>query len=203
MRTRSSGLSTMARNTEATMLHKQTFLRNRTGIAVVSFTMAASSMAGPPPTRPAPPRVVFACEHGTVKSVIAAYWFNRLAAERKAPFRAVSRGIAPDAAIPPGVAAGLAADGFDVAGFRPLPLVAADVTGAAQVVAIGADSPLLAASRAPVARWDDIPPASVDYAASRDAMRARMGLLLDALAKRPPSAKRKAAPKGRPGTSVG
>ncbi len=110
------------------MLHRQSLLRNRTGIAIVSFSMAASSIAGPPPARPTERQVVFACEHGTVKSVIAAYWFNRLAAERKAPFRAASRGITPDVAIPPGVAAGLAADGFDVAGFRPLPLKAADVT---------------------------------------------------------------------------
>ena len=36
-------------------------------------------------------RVVFVCEHGTVKSVMAALWFNRLATERKLPFRAVSR----------------------------------------------------------------------------------------------------------------
>ena len=136
--------------------------------------------AGTASTAP-PGRVVFVCEHGSVKSVMAAQWFNRLAAERNVPFRAISRGVTPDAAIPPPVARNLAADGFDVDGFRPAPLESADVAGAARVVAIGVQSPLLAAT--PVTRWDDIPPASTDYAASRDAMRARMGALLDSLAR--------------------
>jgi len=128
---------------------------------------------------PAVGEVVFVCEHGTVKSVIAAQWFNRLAAERNSSLRAVSRGIAPDEAIPPAVARNLAEDGFDVSGFAPKRLEGMDVAGAAHVVAIGVDSPVLSGAR--LSRWDDIPPASVDYAASRDAMRARMGALLDAL----------------------
>ena len=127
-------------------------------------------------------RVVFVCEHGSVKSVMAAHWFNRLAAEHKAPFRAISRGVAPDDAIPPAVAHNLARDGFDVAGFTPKRLEKADLVGAVQVVAIGIDSPLFAeAKEIPVSRWRDIPPASTEYAASRDAMRARMGGLLDSL----------------------
>ena len=126
--------------------------------------------------------VVFVCEHGTVKSVIAAELFNRLAAERKVALHAVSRGVTPDEAVPPGVARNLAADGFDVSKFQPKPLREGDVKGAARVVAIGVESPLLATANA--IRWDDIPPASTDYAASRDAMRERMGALIDALSKK-------------------
>jgi ketosteroid isomerase-like protein len=134
---------------------------------------------------PAAGRVVFVCEHGSVKSVMAAYWFNRLAAERRAPFRAISRGVSPDDAIPPAVAVNLAKDGFDVAGFTPKRLEKADLAGAAQAVAIGVDSPLFAeAQEVPLSRWSDIPPASTEYAASRDAMRARMGALLDSLCER-------------------
>lgn len=128
--------------------------------------------------------VVFVCEHGTVKSVMAAQWFNRLAAERNATVRAVSRGVAPDDAIPPPVARKLGEDGFDVSGFAPKRLEKADVDGAVHVVAIGVESPLL--PQAKLSRWDDIPPASVDYAASRDAMRARIEALLDSLAARRP-----------------
>ena len=140
--------------------------------------------------RPAPTNagaagpVVFVCEHGTVKSVMAAHLFNRLAAARNAPFRAISRGVAPDAAIPAAVATSLQADGFDVASFRPEALTATDVAGAARVIAIGVDSPLLAGTQR-VTRWDDIPPASKDYAAASEAMRARMGALLDELSRRP------------------
>jgi ketosteroid isomerase-like protein len=131
---------------------------------------------------PAMGRVVFVCEHGSVKSVMAAHWFNRLAAERRAPFRAISRGVAPDDTIPPAVADNLTRDGFEVAGFTPQRLEKADLAGAVQVVAIGIDSPLFAeANEIPISRWSDIPPASTEYAASRDAMRARMGALLDSL----------------------
>jgi len=165
----------------------------------------AVSVAGGEADKPAPqlpsPEVVFVCEHGTVKSVMAAHWFNRLAAERNAPFRAVSRGVAPDEAIPAAVAGNLVADGFDVAAFAPKGLTKADVVAAAHVVSIGADSPLLADAKTPVTRWADIPAASIDYTASRDAMRARMGALLDALGMRQHEhgrKRKKAAPKGRP-----
>jgi arsenate reductase (thioredoxin) len=124
--------------------------------------------------------VVFVCEHGTVKSVIAAELFNRLAAERKVALHAVSRGVTPDDAVPPGVARNLAADGFDVSTFQPKTLREEDVKQAARVIAIGVESPLLANA----IRWDDIPPASTDYAASRDAMRERMGALIDSLSKK-------------------
>ena len=129
---------------------------------------------------PAAP-VVFVCEHGTVKSVIAAEIFNKRAAERKLAFRAVSRGVAPDAGIPEGVAAKLAGDGYDVAGFTPKALDKGDVAGAPHVVAIGVDPPLLAGAKR-VSRWTDIPPASTRYAEARDAMATRIEALLDTLA---------------------
>ncbi len=98
--------------------------------------------------------------------------------------------MAPDDAIPPAVADNLAKDGFDVAGFVPKRLEKADVAGAVHVVAIGIDSPLFAQSNVPVSRWTDIPPASTDYASSRDAMRARMEPLLDSLASARPGSGR-------------
>ena len=39
--------------------------------------------------------VVFVCEHGAAKSVVATAYFNTLAAERGLPFRATFRGTAP------------------------------------------------------------------------------------------------------------
>jgi len=160
-------------------------LRRERGRWMIMSDMDNGNARRPSPSAanlgPAARRVVFVCEHGTVKSVVAAHWFNRLAAERRAPFRAISRGVAPDANIPSPVAANLATDGFDVAAFTPQPLASADIAGAVQIVAIGVDSPLLAEARIPVARWNDIPPASTDYAASRDTMRARIGGLLDSL----------------------
>jgi len=38
---------------------------------------------------------VFICEHGAAKSVIAAAYFNKLAAERHLNFHAIARGLTP------------------------------------------------------------------------------------------------------------
>ena len=127
--------------------------------------------------------VVFVCEHGSAKSLIAAQWFNRLARERNLRVRAVSRGVTPDPALPPWVEPALRGDGFEVGGFTPQRLAKEDLAGARYVVAIGADSPLLAQpGAARVERWNDIPPASEPYAASRDRMRERIQELLAKLA---------------------
>jgi arsenate reductase len=127
--------------------------------------------------------VLFVCEHGTAKSVIAKEWFDRLARERNLAFRSLSRGVTPDDAVPPAVERNLKNDGFDLAGFAPRRLEKADLATAIYVVAIGVDSPLLReASTVPVESWSDIPPASTQYAASRDAMRTRIEALLTKLA---------------------
>jgi protein-tyrosine-phosphatase len=149
-------------------------------IAAVAAAALAQAPAGRAAEDAMAGKVVFVCEHGTVKSVIAAEWFNRRAAERGLPFRAVSRGVEPDAAIPAPVAANLGADGFDVSAFRPRRIDAA-AAQARVVIAIGVDPAGLPAG-ASVERWDGVPPASTDYAGSRDDMKGRIEALLDRLA---------------------
>jgi arsenate reductase (thioredoxin) len=154
-------------------------------IAAVAAAALAQAPAGRAAEDAMAGKVVFVCEHGTVKSVIAAEWFNRRAAERGLPFRAVSRGVEPDAAIPAPVAANLRADGFDVSAFRPRRIDAAAAQARA-VVAIGVDPAGLPVG-ASVERWDGVPPASTDYAGSRDDMKRRIEALLDRLAAGAPS----------------
>jgi arsenate reductase (thioredoxin) len=146
-------------------------------VLIAWHVAAAPSKAEEPST----PSVVFVCERGSAKSMIAALWFNRLASERGLHLRGVSRGVNPEASIPDGVAQNLRSDGFDLTGLAPARLESADVTGAVHVVAIGTTSPFFdAPARAPE-RWDDIPPTSVDYGASRDAMRVRLSALVETL----------------------
>jgi chromate transport protein ChrA len=123
---------------------------------------------------PAPERVVFVCEHGSVKSLVAAEWFNRLARERGLSPRAVSRGITPDATVPPAIVQAMARDGFEVGGFRPRALADSDLQGA-RVVSFGAAIP---GSPANVETWLEVPPATQDFAASRDAIKLRIERLL-------------------------
>jgi len=64
--------------------------------------------------------LLFVCLHGSAKSLVAMEHFNRFAAERQMPMRALSAGTEPDDEVPPEVVAGLARDGFAVAGRKPL-----------------------------------------------------------------------------------
>jgi len=126
--------------------------------------------------------VVFVCEHGSAKSLVAASLFQRMAKERGMDVRAISRGTAPDPAVPPAVVEALRADGFDVALFQPQRLTAADVAGAVRVVAIGADLGPLSAKAGPRAvRWDGVPPVSTHYADARRDLVARIDRLLEEL----------------------
>ena len=81
------------------------------------------------------PIVIFVCEHGSAKSVIAAAHFNNLARERNLNLRAVSRGTNPDKEIAPKAAEGLQADGLPVAQEKPKRLSRADVSRGIRVVA--------------------------------------------------------------------
>ncbi len=46
-------------------------------------------------------KIVFVCEHGSAKSVIAAAYFNKLVKEKNLPYEAVARGTDPDTVISP------------------------------------------------------------------------------------------------------
>ena len=127
--------------------------------------------------------VVFVCEHGTVKSVVALAYFRKLVAERGLPFRAISRGTAPDPALPAFMLAGLARDGFEFPGFTPTRFSDADLKDAIQVVSF--DQPTVAvrvAGRILVTAWDGLPSVTADYRGASAAIRQRVTALVDSLA---------------------
>jgi protein-tyrosine-phosphatase len=167
-------------------------------LAVLITGVSSAAGGGVEAKAKAPEQVVFVCEHGSVKSLIAMQLFNRAAAERGLPVRAVSRGLTPDAAVPNAIAAHLAEDGLAPGGFVPKAFSKADLAGASRVIAIGVDpASVTKGSKVPIESWDDIPAASENYAASRDALRQRIELLLartGSSSKRPPS-----PPSGGPG----
>src|ERR1700741_2821321 len=68
-------------------------------VAFVAWVGAALALPAADLANRAP--VLMICEHGSVKSVMAATLFNQAAIERKLPFRAIPRGVTPDAAVPP------------------------------------------------------------------------------------------------------
>ena len=130
-------------------------------------------------------QVVFVCEHGSAKSLVAASFFERRARERGVAATAVSRGTSPDPSVPAAVVAGLRQDGFDVEGFEPRGLSDADLAAAERVVAIGVDETSIPAKAGlPVERWDDIPPVSVSYAEARRVILSRIDDLLRRMVRR-------------------
>jgi arsenate reductase (thioredoxin) len=110
--------------------------------------------------------ILFLCQHGGAKSVIAASHFNRLAAERGLPFVATAAAAEdPYDAVPTPVADHLRREGFDVRAFKPHQAAPGEISAAARVVTIGCDLP------GAHERWDDVPAASEDLEGSVAAIR--------------------------------
>src|SRR5215210_138109 len=89
-------------------------------------------MAAPEPTSVG--TVLFICEHGSAKSVVAAAHFNRIAASRGLPVRAMARGTAPEAEMAPAAVKGLLRDGLKPDDPAPIHLAQSDLDAAARVV---------------------------------------------------------------------
>jgi arsenate reductase len=123
--------------------------------------------------------VVFVCEHGNVKSLIASSLFNQVARQRGLPYRSVSRGVAPEDGVPPRIVEALRRDGTDVSDYKPSKITADDEASARRIVAIGVElTNTAAASPTAIETWNDVPPASVDYPASRAALLRHIDALL-------------------------
>lgn len=150
---------------------------------VISAGLAActTALAASPPTR----QVLFICDHGNVKSLMAASYFNKLAQARGLTLRAVSRGLAPDSdTVPDFLKTQLTAEGFDVSEFRPEALSDADIVSSDRVVAISTSLPPNdAVDASKVEQWNDVPAASADYARARESIKAHVQDLINRLSK--------------------
>jgi len=152
------------------------------GLAIAFTTQATSQSVTA--THPRPPTgVVFVCEHGSVKSLVAMEHFNRKAQERGLAYRAVARGTSPEPTVPASVREGLHADGFDVSSFVPQMLRATDVDNVALVVSFDDDVTKTVGGRTRYLKWDDLPGVLGDYSRGREAIVRQLDALIDALAR--------------------
>ena len=128
-------------------------------------------------------QVLFVCEHGNVKSLMAAEYFNEIAQQRNLPYHAISRGVAPDSdTVPPSIVSGLHADGFDVSKFHPTSLTSADLSTSSHVILIGTVLPKASpAETQETEAWTDVPAASTDFAAARGSLKSHIASLVDQL----------------------
>jgi protein-tyrosine-phosphatase len=121
--------------------------------------------------------ILFVCEHGAAKSILAATYFNKLAIEKRLPIRAMARGTHPDPELSPATIAGLDADGLTPVDSRPTLLSLDDLQNTQAIIAF-CDLPLEYLSGVAVEEWLDVPPVSADYACARDVILSHLHSLL-------------------------
>jgi arsenate reductase len=149
--------------------------------ALMTAPLLAVFLALAPQTSSAaPPSIVFVCEHGAAKSVIATAYFNKIAAERRLPFRATFRGTAPQDDLSVRAVAGLRADGVVPPDGKPAAISDADVAAATHIFAIGCTLPEKATRSGKADDWSDVPD-DQGYGPMRDAIVRHVTALVDRL----------------------
>jgi protein-tyrosine-phosphatase len=149
-------------------------LSRRTAILSAAALLIA---AGPGGGRP--PRVLFVCLHGTVKSPIARELMRGLARARGIPLEVQSRGVDPAEGASAEVAAALVRDGIDVKREPLRTLTTADAAWADMVVYF--DPLPFEVTGKDQRDWRDTPSVNQHYTDSLALMRSRIAALLDEL----------------------
>lgn len=123
-------------------------------------------------------RIIFVCEHGAAKSIIAAAYFNTMARDRNLRLTALARGTNPEAELSSKAVSGLLSDGLTPTELVPMQLNMEDLESAQQVVGF-CSLPEEYCQKARVEYWDGVPPVSEGYERARDAIVAHLKELLD------------------------
>ena len=124
------------------------------------------------------PVIIFVCEHGAAKSIIAATYFNKLAREKDLDVSAIARGTHPDSELSPKALTGLHKDGLAPIETVPQKLSTSDLESAQRIVTF-CELPEEYRNKTPMEEWDDIPPVSEDFERARDVILRRLNTLLE------------------------
>jgi protein-tyrosine-phosphatase len=127
------------------------------------------------------PTVLFMCPHGAAKSVLASAYFQRLAKERGLNVRVESAGTEPDPTVSSAVAAHLKRQGYPLPVAKPRKVAPEQFASADVVISMGCDLRNLPQPRGRLIRWDDVPAPGEGLTAADDAIRKRVGDLLEEL----------------------
>jgi protein-tyrosine-phosphatase len=143
---------------------------------------SVSVLAQPTPTQGVQAHtILFICEHGSAKSIIAAAHFNDLAARNGLRYRAIAQGVHPDKEIPPHVTSGLAAEDLNVRGWQPKRFSEEDALRAERVITLGCALPTSKVFAADKLQDWNIPSPSENYQNASRAIAERVALLLKQL----------------------
>lgn len=121
--------------------------------------------------------VIFVCEHGAAKSILAAAYFNHFAQERDLRLHAIARGTNPDEKLSPITVAGLHKDGLTLNESIPQKLSLEEIESARQIISF-CELPLEFQQKVKVEQWNDIPPVSENYEKAREVIIERIDHLV-------------------------
>lgn len=127
-------------------------------------------------------KIIFVCEHGAAKSVIAASYFNKLAKERNLDYVAECRGTDPDSVVSTSVKDGLTKDNMFDPNTKPKKLLISDTVNVERIILF---TPLPSDINTAIKteNWSQIENVDADYSKRRNAIVKKINELLDALEK--------------------
>src|SRR5574341_1305983 len=126
------------------------------------------------------PVIIFVCEHGAAKSIIAAAYFNKFAREENLNFHAIARAIDPDYELSPTAVTGLHEDGLTPSDSVPQKLSSADMESAQRMITF-CELPDEFQQKGNIEEWQGVPPVSENYEQARDRIIERIHQLLNGL----------------------
>lgn len=97
--------------------------------------------------------IVFVCEHGAAKSILAAAYFNKLAEARHLSLQAIARGTNPDSELSPTTVAGLQSDGLSPSESAPQKLTLAEAESAERIISF-CELPVEYQNKTTIEQWD-------------------------------------------------
>jgi arsenate reductase len=125
--------------------------------------------------------VLFVCEHGAAKSVLAAELLQGAARAHGVPVNASAAGLEPSEAVAEGVVSLLPERAWILRARQPRRVTSEDVEAAAITVTFNLDPADLPAEPHELLAWDDVPAVSSDPIAARAAIDGHIARLIDRL----------------------
>jgi arsenate reductase (thioredoxin) len=140
------------------------------GLALINSTMGQEN------------KIIFVCEHGAAKSVIAAAYFNKLAKERNLNYVAECRGTSPDETVSKSAKDGLTSDKLYDPAIKPQKLLVTDTTNVKRFILFTPLPPEMNTS-IKTENWSQLKNLDADYDKRRDVIVKKINELLDSLEK--------------------
>jgi arsenate reductase len=146
-------------------------------LLIITF-MALSTVTGNGQTK----KVVFVCEHGAGKSVVAAAYFNKIAKDRNLNWEASCRGTNPDEEVSAPTKEGLKSDNLLDPALSPKKLAPGDTSNVEKII-VFTKLPDDFKTSVKSEDWSSLPNIDAKYEVRRDALIKKINEFFDSLEK--------------------